>query len=77
MREDRWKLIARNDKSWNMLFDLKADPHEQRELSKQHPEVVRRQKQLLEDPVAPAALQQDLHGVDAARAAEELVRVGP
>jgi hypothetical protein len=49
VREDRWKLIARNDKSWNMLFDLKADPHEQRELSKQHPEVVRRLwKQLLE-----------------------------
>ena len=49
VREDRWKLIARNDKSWNMLFDLKADPHEQRELSKQHPEVVRRHwKQLLE-----------------------------
>jgi arylsulfatase A-like enzyme len=47
VREDRWKLIARNDKSWNMLFDLKADPHEQRELSKQHPEVVRRLWRLL------------------------------
>jgi arylsulfatase A-like enzyme len=49
LREDRWKLIARNDKSWNMLFDLQADPHERRELSKQRPEVVRRLwKQLLE-----------------------------
>jgi arylsulfatase A-like enzyme len=42
LREDRWKLIARNDKSWNMLFDMQADPHERRELSRRHPEVVRR-----------------------------------
>jgi arylsulfatase A-like enzyme len=49
VREDRWKLIVRNDKSWQLLFDLEADPHERRELSRQHPTVVRRLwKQLLE-----------------------------
>jgi arylsulfatase A-like enzyme len=49
VREDRWKLIARNDTSWNMLFDIAADPHEWRELSGRHPQVVRRLwKQLLE-----------------------------
>ena len=49
VREDRWKLIARNDESWNMLFDIQADPHESRELSKRHPAVVRRLwRQLLE-----------------------------
>ncbi len=48
VRDDRWKLIARNDKSWNMLFDIAADPGERRELSERHPKVVRRMwKQLM------------------------------
>ena len=50
VRDDRWKLIARNDKSWNMLYEIAADPHETRELSRRHPKVVRRLwNQLLEE----------------------------
>jgi arylsulfatase A-like enzyme len=37
IRDERWKLIARNDKREYSLFDLQADPGEHRNVAHAHP----------------------------------------
>jgi arylsulfatase A-like enzyme len=42
VREERWKLIIRNDRSWMRLYDVEADPGELNDLAAGHPRVVER-----------------------------------
>lgn len=46
VREGRWKLLA--DGQHLFLFDLSADPNERTDLSREHPDVVRRLSQALQ-----------------------------
>jgi arylsulfatase A-like enzyme len=39
VRDERWAYVVRNDDGWRLLYDLTADPSEQRDLSAQHPKV--------------------------------------
>ncbi len=38
----RWKWVRDLDREWEALFDLRADPGENRDLARTHPEVLRR-----------------------------------
>jgi len=42
IRDERWKLISRNDKGEFRLFDLEADPGERRDVAHAHPKQVDR-----------------------------------
>ena len=42
IRDERWKLIVRNDKAEYSLFDLEADPGEHRNVAQAHPKQVDR-----------------------------------
>jgi N-acetylgalactosamine-6-sulfatase len=46
---DHWKLIASRDRKHTVLFDLAADPLEQTDCTKEHPEVVRSMQGLLDE----------------------------
>jgi arylsulfatase A-like enzyme len=40
IRDDRWALVVRNDNGWRLLYDLRADPREHRDVAARHPKVV-------------------------------------
>jgi arylsulfatase A-like enzyme len=39
IRDGRWALVVRNDNGWRLLYDLKADPGERRDVAARHPRV--------------------------------------
>jgi arylsulfatase A-like enzyme len=39
VRDERWAYVVRNDNGWRLLYDLTADPSEQRDVAAQHPKV--------------------------------------
>jgi arylsulfatase A-like enzyme len=41
IRDERWALVVRNDNGWRLLYDLRADSRERRDVAARHPEVAR------------------------------------
>jgi arylsulfatase A-like enzyme len=40
IRDERWAFVVRNDNGWRLLYDLRSDPRERRDVAARHPEVV-------------------------------------
>jgi arylsulfatase A-like enzyme len=56
-RDDRYVYIGRNDATHHQLFDAKADPLQQRDLSAEEPALVEElHRRVLAEPAAPARL---------------------
>ena len=53
IRDERWALVVRNDNGWRLLYDLRADPREHRDVAARHPGVVRDMWQRLLEEVGP------------------------
>jgi arylsulfatase A-like enzyme len=41
VRDERWAYVVRNDDGWRLLYDLRKDPRERRDVAERHPKVTR------------------------------------
>jgi arylsulfatase A-like enzyme len=53
IRDERWAFVVRNDNGWRLLYDLRADPRERRDVAERHPKVAREMWQRLLGEVGP------------------------
>jgi arylsulfatase A-like enzyme len=51
MRDESWALVVRNDNGWRLLYDLRTDPQERRDVASRHPKVAREMWHRLLDEV--------------------------
>jgi arylsulfatase A-like enzyme len=50
IRDERWAFVVRNDNGWRLLYDLRSDPRERRDVAARHPDVAREMwRRLLEE----------------------------